>query len=100
MPNNPPLLHVMIRSREKILIDQDIKALSSVNETGEFDILQEHTNFISIINKYIKLYMGNGTIQEIPLTQQAVLKMDAGVIHIFLGLLSVTNTVTSIKPPK
>jgi len=38
-------IHVTVRNRTRVLFDGDVKAVTSKNDTGIFDILPEHSNF-------------------------------------------------------
>lgn len=44
-------LRLTIRNREVVLYDGKVKSVTSYNEKGKFDVLLEHTNFISLLNK-------------------------------------------------
>ena len=44
-------LQVRITSPEKVIWEGQAKSVSSVNLDGPFDILPEHANFISIVEK-------------------------------------------------
>jgi len=51
------LLKVKIRNREKILLEEEARAVTSVNNKGVFDVLPKHCNFISIIKDKITIYL-------------------------------------------
>lgn len=51
--NEVKYLTVYIRSRVKRYFKGTASSVSSVNETGEFDILPYHANFITLVSKYI-----------------------------------------------
>jgi F0F1-type ATP synthase epsilon subunit len=42
-------IHVRINSPEKIIWEGDAVSISSENANGPFDILEMHTNFISLV---------------------------------------------------
>ena len=44
-----PTLHVRIMSPQKLLLDTEAESVSSKNLEGNFDILAQHANFISMI---------------------------------------------------
>lgn len=87
METQTPLdqLQVKIQSRNEVLYDGPARAVSSVNETGEFSILPYHANFISLLkteiivrdleNKEHKFEVDNG-----------VLKVEENHIEVFLGV--------------
>lgn len=43
-------LHVKIFSPYKVYFDDDAKSISAENDTGPFDILPRHHNFITLLN--------------------------------------------------
>lgn len=47
MPN--PSLHVRIISPQQLILDTDAQSVSSKNLQGNFDILAQHANFITIV---------------------------------------------------
>lgn len=72
-------IHVMVRNRRQLLFDDTVKAVTSVNDTGIFDILPEHSNFISVLKEYIKIHKMDGTEQVIPLRNGVIKVKDSGV---------------------
>jgi F0F1-type ATP synthase epsilon subunit len=44
-------IHVKVMSPKQTLFDGPAVALSSVNSQGKFDILPDHANFVTIVNK-------------------------------------------------
>lgn len=76
---------VTIYSLESVLFKGQVNALTSFNEKGRFDILPMHSNFISIIQKYIILQQKDGVEKEFKLNQ-GVLKLTNNQAYIFLGL--------------
>jgi len=55
---NDVKLRVNVRSRSKSLFDGDVQSLTSVNQTGEFDVLAMHANFITLVSSYVLLDKG------------------------------------------
>lgn len=64
-----------IKNRQGIMFSDTVKAVSSYNDKGPFDILQEHENFISLIKEKIVIHMVNNQEQEI--------KIDNGVLRVY-----------------
>ena len=48
MPN--PTLHVRIISPQQLILDSEAESVSSRNTAGNFDILPQHANFVTLIN--------------------------------------------------
>jgi F-type H+-transporting ATPase subunit epsilon len=84
-PLNLEILHVTIRSPEKIVYEGDVKAISSLNERGPFDILGSHGNFISFVRKSITVHETSGSKKEMKI-DSGVLKVQANKVDIFLGI--------------
>ncbi len=51
-------LKVKIRSRNKVYFDGIAYSVTSKNEMGEFDILPQHANFVTLITEYIIVNKG------------------------------------------
>ena len=87
--NNQPQqlksLHLTIRTREAIVKDVDIKNLSSKNEKGLFDILDQHAHFISIVKEKILIRYPDGRQEEVAI-DQGVLKVRENQIDVYLGI--------------
>jgi hypothetical protein len=84
-------IHVMIRNRRQVIFNDDIKALTSKNDTGVFDILPEHSNFISVLKDEITLHKLDGTKQIIPLKNGIIKVKDTGV-KCYIDLLTVDTS--------
>lgn len=83
-------LNVMIRSSDKILFDGEAKTVSSVNDTGPFDILPFHANFISIIKSKISVKLNNGSRQDFPI-DGGVMQVHENKVEVFLGIEALTS---------
>lgn len=49
-PKGPPDMHVKVYSPFQTYFDDVAQSISAVNETGEFDILPKHHNFITLLS--------------------------------------------------
>lgn len=87
--NNKSRLFVRVRDINTIIFEGYVKALSSINDRGLFDILPFHTNFISIIKEKIIIHKEDGTKQEIPI-DAGVLKQLNNTVQVFLGIQALT----------
>lgn len=52
MTNNNPTLHVRIISPQQLILDAEADSVSSKNLLGNFDILPQHANFITMIENF------------------------------------------------
>lgn len=84
MPN-PQTLTVKIYSSEAVVYQGQLKSLTSVNESGKFDVLPLHSNFISIIKDLLILEELSGKTKEIPI-KIAVLKVHENAVSVFVGI--------------
>ncbi|OQY68554.1 hypothetical protein B6D29_00675 [Microgenomates bacterium UTCPR1] len=79
-------LNLEVKSSEKVLFKGSVKAVSSINETGEFDILPFHANFFSIIKGKIVITDEGGQKKEILIKDQGILRSMENSVEIFLGI--------------
>lgn len=49
---NNPTLHVRIISPQQLILDTEARSISSRNSQGNFDILPQHANFITLVENY------------------------------------------------
>lgn len=94
-------IHVMVRNRKQLLFEGDVKAVTSKNDTGVFDILPEHSNFISVLKESITLHKMDGTEQKIALNNGVIKVKDSGVrIYIDLLTAEVSANIPSTGTPQ
>jgi F0F1-type ATP synthase epsilon subunit len=79
------LLEVYIRSRTKNYYKGSAQSLTTYNDKGELDILPMHTNFVSIIKKYIIVDKGLPTLKKFDL-ESAVLSVQDGKVDVYVGV--------------
>lgn len=84
-------LQLLIRSRERLIFQGEAKAVTSVNEGGPFDILPQHTNFITSVKDYIEVHKMDDTSQKIPIAD-AILKASNNTVKIYLGVVTKPQT--------
>ncbi len=63
---------VDIRNRKEQFFKGEAKTVSSVNDTGEFDVLSRHANFVTLIRGYIVIDKG--------LSSEKKIDIDSGVL--------------------
>lgn len=78
-------ISLVIKTREKVVFEGNIKALSSFNQVGPFDVLPAHANFISLIEKALILHNIDGTKREIKL-DIALMRVIENKIEVYLGI--------------
>lgn len=83
----PEKIHVTIRNRTQILFNSDVRSVTSKNDTGIFDILPEHSNFISLISSPLILRTLDGKKQEITF-KNGLIKVKDSTVHCYVDLLA------------
>lgn len=83
------LILLKIQTREGVSFNDKVKALTSFNEKGIFDVLPRHENFISVIKDKIIIHTIDGKDKEMKI-DNGVLKVYENEAHIFLGLTDIT----------
>jgi F0F1-type ATP synthase epsilon subunit len=82
----PDILHVSIVNQDEQVWDGEAESVSSENSAGNFDILPQHANFVSIIkNKPITIQtVGSGS--KTVLYKNAVIVVKDNVVKIFIDI--------------
>lgn len=78
---NNETIHLIIRNRENILYDSDVRAISALNGKGPFDVLPNHANFICVIEKYVLIHEITGKNNQ--------MKIEIGVMHVHEGAVEI-----------
>lgn len=84
-PTKNSTLNVSIRSKEKLLYSGVAKTISSENESGPFDILPGHANFISLIFSYVILdrHLSSETSFDL---EKGVMYVISDKVEIYVGI--------------
>lgn len=91
--SQPSELNIEILTPTQTLYQGQAATLSSYNSTGPFDILPEHSHFISIIEKEIVI-RNTSEEKKFPI-DVAVLRCFNNDIKIYIGLGSMTASTTA-----
>lgn len=78
-------LYLKILTRKGTIFNQEIESLTSYNDTGRFDVLREHAQFISIIKNKVIARLKDGKDQQIPV-DNAIMRVKGEVVEVFLGI--------------
>jgi F0F1-type ATP synthase epsilon subunit len=84
MPENPKKLEVSIRSALQSYFKDKAQTVTSYNDTGMFDILPQHANFVSIIKDRIIIDKGMQTQKEFKI-ERGVLSVRKDRVDVYLG---------------
>ena len=85
---NRKSLQVQVRSRQGLFFEGELFAVSSYNAAGKFDVLPDHTNFISMIQKEVVLRRADGNKDEIGV-ENGVMMVENNKVMVFLGVAKV-----------
>lgn len=94
-PNNNAL-HLLVVSGVKVLFQGEVRSVTSQNAKGEFDVLDQHTNFISLIEKGLKYEQMGQEFVEIKF-DRAVMQVNKNEVKVFLGLGAVTEVGNQVE---
>ncbi|MBI2414273.1 hypothetical protein HYV31_00305 [candidate division WWE3 bacterium] len=76
-------ISVVIKSRKRTYYEGQALSLSSVNESGPFDVLPSHANFITTIRDYIKLIIDENNAQDFAI-KEGVLRAYEDEVSVYL----------------
>ena len=79
------VINLNIRSRTKNYFKGPVRSVTAVNETGEFDILPLHANFITLIKNFVIVDKGLPTEKKIEF-ENGVVSAIGGDVDIYVGL--------------
>ena len=79
-------IDICIKTAESTLFEGQGISLSSVNDTGPFDILPYHENFISLIQERVTITKGDGKQIVFPVTSKGIIRVGSNKATIFLGV--------------
>ena len=82
--NSSDKIQLVIRSREGKVFEGAVTSLSAENESGPFDILPSHANFITIIREGLQLRKENASDPEIITFNNAVLQVKDNSVMVFV----------------
>ena len=83
--DNNPLILLKIQTKQGVSFYDKVRAITSFNEKGVFDVLPQHENFISVVKDKIIIHTKDGQDKEMKI-DNGVLKVHENEVHIFLGL--------------
>lgn len=78
------IFKLRIVSKEGVVYDGEAFSITSYNESGRFDVLSQHANFISLISREITLRDLGGKVRKI-LIKSALLRVRENNVEIYIG---------------
>lgn len=80
-----PTMHIKVYSPFKVYFDSDGDSISAVNETGPFDILPRHHNFMTLINPCDLVIRQNAQEQRFRISR-GIMHVKADQVIVFLDV--------------
>lgn len=81
-----PLMHIKIYSPFKTYFDENAMSISALNDTGPFDILPHHHNFMTLLNEgIITVQTERGDQQQFSISH-GVMHVKADEVVVFLDV--------------
>lgn len=77
---------LVIRQREKLLFSGEVRAFTSTNDKGIFDVIYKHANFISLINKTYMIHNIDGSMNEVHI-EEGIMRVSDNKVTVFLGIM-------------
>jgi len=78
-------LFVTIHDRNGAVFEGNAVSLSSYNQKGKFDVLTEHANFITLIQKEILIVKPDGSQKNV-VVGNGVMRVVGNTVDIYLGV--------------
>jgi F0F1-type ATP synthase epsilon subunit len=80
-------LYLKVVNRNGIVYQGRVGAVSSRNSKGTFDVVDRHTNFITLLNAPLTIHQPDGNILEVA-AENGVMKVFKNRINVYLGIKS------------
>lgn len=83
VPHFDETINVDIRNRKEQFFSGVAKTVSSLNDTGEFDVLPQHANFVTLIKGYVIIDKKLPTEKKFEI-ENGVLAAKTGAVDVYL----------------
>lgn len=77
------MFKLLIRSRENLIYEGDCETVTSFNDVGEFDVLEHHANFITLIKKFIVINKGMQDEKKIAI-EKGILTANEDIVEVYI----------------
>jgi F0F1-type ATP synthase epsilon subunit len=78
-------MHVKVYAPFKVYFDGDADSISAINDTGPFDILGKHHNFMTLLSAGNIIVRSNGSEETIKITR-GIMHVKADDVVVFLDV--------------
>lgn len=82
--DNKNKLHLIVRTKEGVVFEEEVISITSYDERGIFDILGMHENFISVIRDSLVIKRIGGEEKDMKIGKGLV-RIVANRVNIYLG---------------
>ena len=79
-------MHVKVYAPFKVYFDGEAESISAVNDTGPFDILPKHHNFMTLVSNGDVIVRSNGGNEEKIPINRGIMHVKADEIVVFLDV--------------
>lgn len=79
-------LTARVRNRQGLVFEGQVKAVSSINKKGAFDVLPRHANFVCTIQKRLALHRSDGQVVDIKV-ESGIMEVHRDQVLVFLGII-------------
>ncbi len=84
-PNAPATMRIKVYSPFKVYYDEDAQSISAINNTGPFDILPKHHNFMTLLNPCDIIVRTGDHVQRIRISR-GIMHVKADQVIVFLDV--------------
>lgn len=90
------IFNLKIASREGVIFEGKASSITSYNSKGKFDVLAQHANFISLLQKSVQIIDISGNTKEVKF-DNALMKVYQNQVSIYMGIewLISANTLSA-----
>ena len=78
--------HLKVYSPFKTYFEGDVQSLSAVNDTGDFDVLAGHHNFITLLNPCDLVIRASQKEDEVIKVTRGIMQIKASDVIVFLDV--------------
>lgn len=77
--------HLKVQERGGVTYEGDVSSITSFSEVGEFDVLPDHANFISLIKNKLIIREKQGEPREISFSN-ALIRVANNLAEVYVGI--------------
>lgn len=83
--NGTTTFHLKVYSPFKTYYDDDVDSISALNDTGPFDILAKHKNFMTLINPCDLVIRSGTNVEKVPINR-GIMHVKSDRVIVFLDI--------------